>query len=173
MLDLETMGSGPDAAITAIGAVAFDKNGTGSKFYTHVDLTSSVNLGLVMDPSTVIWWMGQNEHARQLFKEKGADIVSALQLFEEWARVVETADKVRVWGNGANFDNVVLASAIRKARLNQPWKFWNDRCYRTMKAQYPKVKIQRKGTHHNALDDAITQAEHLIAILREGSLDLS
>jgi inhibitor of KinA sporulation pathway (predicted exonuclease) len=44
------------------------------------------------------------------------------------------------------------------------YKFWNERCYRTVKNQYPDVKLTRTGTYHNALDDARTQAEHLVQI---------
>jgi exodeoxyribonuclease VIII len=47
----------------------------------------------------------------------------------------------------------------------QPWRHWNDRCYRTVKSLYPDVKLERVGTHHNAVDDAESQARHLIAML--------
>jgi hypothetical protein len=29
---------------------------------------------------------------------------------------------------------------------------------------FPNVPMERSGTHHNALDDAISQAKHLIEI---------
>jgi len=47
MLDLETMGQGPDAAIVAIGAVAFDPvtHWLGDPFYRLVDLESAVVTG--------------------------------------------------------------------------------------------------------------------------------
>lgn len=73
MLDLETMGQGPDAAIVAIGAVSFDLEAgkLGSEFYTVVDLTSSVEAGGKMDPSTVLWWLQQSEQARSELKRAG------------------------------------------------------------------------------------------------------
>jgi inhibitor of KinA sporulation pathway (predicted exonuclease) len=49
--------------------------------------------------------------------------------------------------------------------MQAPWKFYNDRCYRTLKAMYPHIKMpKRTGTHHNALDDAISQVNHLILL---------
>ncbi len=54
MVDLETMGIGPNAAIVAIGAVAMDTDKlvlTGEEFYEVVSLQSSVDAGLVIDPS--------------------------------------------------------------------------------------------------------------------------
>ena len=72
MLDLETMGTGPNAAITAIGAVKFDpdKGEIVETFYFKVNLESSVKQGGVIDASTVIWWLGQNEEARAEMQKK-------------------------------------------------------------------------------------------------------
>jgi len=36
---------------------------------------------------------------------------------------------------------------------------------RTIKAQHPDVPLTHVGTHHNAVDDAESQARHLIAML--------
>jgi hypothetical protein len=74
---------------------------------------------------------------------------------------------VRVWGNGADFDNPILAVAYRRTIFSgQPWKPYNGRCYRTVKNQFQDVKLVRTGTHHNALDDARSQATHLVEICR-------
>lgn len=67
----------------------------------------------------------------------------------------------KMWGNGAAFDNAILANAYRAAGIKQPWELWNDRCYRTICAYYPGCPRNQPGTPHNALDDARSQAEHL------------
>jgi hypothetical protein len=77
MLDLETMGTSPNAAIVAIGAVKFDP-GTGElggRFYQVVDLASSVAAGCVIDPDTVLWWMRQSPEARAMFDAPRVPIV--------------------------------------------------------------------------------------------------
>ena len=83
-----------------------------------------------------------------------------------WA--LQDADKkaVRLWGNGASFDNAILSTAYELCELEtvQPWRFYNDRCYRTVKSLYPEVAMVRTGTYHNALDDAESQALHLLAM---------
>jgi hypothetical protein len=166
MVDLETMGTGPNAAITAIGAVEFDTtSGTlGRTFYNVVDLASAVEQGGQIDASTVMWWLRQSDEARAALGKDAISLPHALQQFAEW--IAPCGPGVRVWGNGASFDNVVLGSAYRNAGWPQPWKFWNDRCYRTVKAMYPNILMERSGTHHNALDDAVSQAKHLLAMLR-------
>lgn len=162
MLDLETMGNTPNSAIISIGAVKFDNSGLGEEFHAVVDLESSVSNNGAIDASTVLWWMGQSESARNVFKQKGEHINTVLQKFSMFLG----ADDCVIWGNGAAFDNVILASAYRNSLLTVPWKFWNDRCYRTMKSLYPSIKLNRIGVLHNALDDAKSQALHLIEILK-------
>lgn len=167
MLDLETMGNGPCAAIVAIGAVAFDPKAglIGDRYYQVVDLASAVAMGGEMDASTVLWWLQQSTAARAALAVRGELMDLALRGFAAWLLDRCAPDEVRIWGNGAAFDNVILASAYRAARMPQPWRHWNDRCYRTVKAMHPSIKLQRIGVHHNAADDAESQARHLMAML--------
>ena len=163
MLDLETMGNGANSAIIAIGAVAFDDMGINSRFYEQVSLASCVGIGLECDASTIMWWMQQSDEARSAFRgnDKAGHIRGVLAQFAKWFVDVGGAE---VWGNGAAFDNAILSNAYRKSGTVQPWKFWNDKCYRTIKGLYPDVSLERVGTHHNALDDAESQAKHLCKI---------
>ncbi len=166
MVDLETLGNGPNSVIVAIGAVKFDLSSgkLGEEFYMVVDPESCVAHGLQMDVSTVLWWMGQSETARTVFSEPNKFPLPGV--LHEFAAFISKGD-VKVWGNGASFDNVILANAYTKCEIDRPWKFWSDHCYRTVKALYPHVKLERIGTHHNALDDAKSQALHLIKIFNE------
>ena len=163
MLDLETMGKTSQAAIIAVGAVKFDiTKGILDSFYEVVDLESSCSLGGVIDTSTILWWLSQEKVAKDFITVKGKHISDVLQSFSEWVGDEEFC----VWGNGAAFDNAILSSAYLRASKKQPWKFWNDRCYRTLKSLYPNAKLNRVGVHHNALHDATSQAIHLIEILK-------
>ena len=166
MIDLETMGTRPNAPIVAIGAVMFDGNEILDEFYVNVDLESAVAHGrAVVDPKTVLWWMDQGGEARSALRDDKKEVIVALYAFRDWLKPVEPEG---VWGNGASFDNTILSETYRRLNLTPPWEFWKDRCYRTMKGMYPQIKMERTGVHHNALDDAKSQALHLIAIWREG-----
>ena len=166
MIDLETMGTRPNAPIIAIGAVMFDGNEILDRFYTNIDLESAVeDGGAVVDPKTVLWWMEQADEARSALRDNKKKVLTALYEFRDWLKPV---DPDGVWGNGASFDNILLSETYRRLNLTPPWAFWKDRCYRTMKNMYPQIEMDRVGTHHNALDDAESQARHLIEIWREG-----
>lgn len=162
MLDLETWGTRPGSVITSIGAVRFDITGIDDDvFYRHIDPDKSMKYGLTVDASTIMWWMQQAEEARMEFiNAKKGDPRNILNLFSYWF-----ADSEYLWGNGAAFDNVLLNAAYVAVGETPPWYFWNDRCFRTMKNQYPHVvEPEFKGTKHSALADARHQAEWLIKI---------
>lgn len=168
MVDLETMGNGNNAAITAIGAVAFTDEGEMlGTFYMPVSLESSVMEGGVIDASTVIWWMKQSDEARAEFTTKTTvGIIDALLAFEEYWEDIAGDDGI-IWGNGATFDNVILASAYSRIGMKAPWTYRNSLCYRTLKNIHSDVlPDENVGVHHNALHDAEYQALHLIKILK-------
>lgn len=167
MIDLETMGQGPDAAIVAIGAVEFSREARelGAEFYVNVDLASAQRAGGVIDADTVIWWLKQSEEARAaLVRGSIYDLANALASFSIFLQRRCDLGNVRIWGNGSDFDNVILANSYRRLSLPTPWKFWNNRCYRTWKNEHPDVRLERAGTHHNALDDARSQALHMLQV---------
>lgn len=171
MIDLETLSTRSNAAILSIGAVMFNEQEIGSGFYQVVrwpKIAGTYNTSVFhVEQSTLDWWEQQSDEARTVFDDPDAQyIANALSTFDIWLRDVVKADldQLRVWGNGAAFDNTILSTAFKLIGIPQPWKHWNDRCYRTIKNQHKDIKAKRTGTHHNALDDAVTQAEHMIAM---------
>jgi exodeoxyribonuclease VIII len=178
MIDLETWSTQPNALIVSIGACMFDPKGAdvGERFYAAIEPASMP--GRHVDTNTILWWMSpERTAAREAWlAERKVDAYSALTGLSRWVRdqqvAVESTEDIRVWGNGAAFDNVILASAYRSLGTDPFWDHRNDRCYRTLKALTPQVRIQRSGTHHNALDDAVDQARHLQRIRAALSLVL-
>lgn len=160
MLDLETMGTAPGSAIVQIGAVDFSVYKIGDPFSVNVDLTSCVNAGLRIEPRTVIWWMAQSDDARKSLADDCIPLRDALAKFSEWIG----SDTVAIWGDGAAFDNVLLASAYRVTKMPMPWHYANDRCYRTLKNLF-RVENILSDCLHNATADAIAQAKQVQAIV--------
>jgi hypothetical protein len=166
MLDLETLGTSPGSAILSIGAVKFGRKHVLSDFYQRVDLRSCLDFGMKINPDTLFWWLQQSESVRQEITQEGIFLASALEEFDRWIHQGEAeGTEFEIWGNGAAFDNVLLSTAYELFQHPRPWKYANDRCYRTVKNLYPEVEMVRYGDHHNALDDARSQAMHLMAML--------
>jgi len=172
MVDLETMGTRSDSAILSIGAVEFTLSNNpilGKRFYQVIDLKSSFLFGRIY-PDTVMWWLQQSQSARDsILDESKVGLPEGLRYFAQWIKSLSCMDithdgetqDVCIWGNGAATDNVILDYAYKQCG-GKPWSHKNDRCYRTIKAQFPKIEKSNSGTHHHALDDAINQATYLI-----------
>ncbi len=169
MLDLETLSSQPDAAVISIGACTFRTDGTVTPpedrklFCSAVDMASAQRAGGHIDARTVLWWLQQSDAARTaaVGGHNPPDIATALASFRSWLTALAFEHSgLRVWGNGAGFDNVILRRAYERLGIKAPWAFHQDRCYRTLKSLRPDVALARMGTAHSALDDAVSQADH-------------
>lgn len=173
MLDLETLGTKPGCKVLSIGAVTFGPYGVMDTFYIEVKRDEGQEM-LEEDPDTVEWWSRQTPEAKTLLGTPDSEkhsLTGALIAFNTWLRDVAPSDergnlKVAVWGNGADFDNAILAHCYKAVKVKQAWPYWGNRCYRTLKGLRPDIKLERQGTHHNALDDAASQAEHATAICK-------
>lgn len=181
MLDLETLGNEPGACILSIGACVFDplSRKIDSTFYTHIELQDSIRNGFSINASTINWWMMQSNEARAAVFNVPANacmrVVEALANFGDW--IYDSASdpsEVLMWGNGASFDNVLLSYAYRKFAMPLPWSYKGDRCYRTIRNMFKDVPHDNNDTYtsHVAIDDAVSQALHLMKIASVKGIEL-
>ena len=168
MLDLETMGNKSNAVIVSIGAVEFDieTGELGKEFYERIDLQSCLDVGLIVNGSTLYWWLQQSEAARNEICKKGNDLRSALVLFNTFMIFENDFKDIQIWGNGARFDIGILEDAYTALKLGTPWNFRNERDVRTLVSFAPQVKEHYpiSGMVHYALDDCKNQIGYCCAI---------
>lgn len=153
----------PNAVILSIGAVQFNREGLGDEYYGILNVQSQIDKGRIISASTLKWWAAQSDDARKVLTAPQLGVSYALTEFGQWLE-----PDTRVWGNGASFDNVLLATLYSDFGIKKPWGYDKDRCYRTLKniaAEAWHKPIPRFGTYHNALDDAKTQALHAIQLM--------
>lgn len=166
-LDIESMGTDPGSAVVGIGACFFDVTTCeiDAGFYRAVNLATCTARGLTMDAGTVMWWMGQSDAARNAIRFSTYSIEQALLDFNAWLAERCQPDDLRPWLRGPSFDGSLLTAAYKACGLPLPWRFWNERCHRTLTARNPSIEPpERVGEAHNALDDAKHQAQWLIKI---------
>ncbi len=163
MLDLETWGTRPGAALRSIGAIVFDPNSDGVSsnigvsFYRNIDKDSCVINGLTVDPDTVAWWERQAKEAIHGLAKDQKLLIEVVREFHDWFRLLGAR---YIWCQGANFDEPLWTAAARAVDQFVPWKYWDVRCTRTIyaAADFDPRSVPRQGTYHNALDDAAYQA---------------
>ncbi|QMR77716.1 exonuclease [Enterobacter sp. RHBSTW-00175] len=175
MVDIEAFGKKPDSPVVSIGAVFFDPatGNTGSEFYKIISLESSMAWGGIPDASTIIYWLRASPEARsELVMDDAIPLDDALLQLNEFIteNAVDGAESVQVWGNGATYDNVLLAESYGRTGIPCPWKFWNNRDVRTIvelgKAvgYTPRYEIPFVGEPHKAISDARHQVKYVSAI---------
>ncbi|EKB6284096.1 3'-5' exoribonuclease [Escherichia coli] len=169
MIDLETMGKNPDAPIASIGAVFFDPQ-TGEQGPEFSKIIDMGTCGGTVDISTIEWWLQRSGEARAAILADRIPLDDALLQLREFIDENSGEFFVQVWGNGANFDNVILRRSYERQGIPCPWRYTNDRDVRTMVALGLVMDFDARnvttfeGERHNALHDARYQAKYVSAI---------
>lgn len=164
MIDIETLATIPASMILSIGAVCFIPSQTGlsETFYVECDPKSQNRL---IGVETLQWWTKQSipmpVHGTVSLRDSLLKLHDFIHLCKE-----NKEDKIEVWANGTDFDISILNDAYHDFDLTFPWKYGDVRDYRTMSKMFPHiVRPPAAPNKHNALSDAIWQANHLSAIL--------
>ncbi|EKF2999025.1 3'-5' exoribonuclease, partial [Escherichia coli] len=169
MIDIETMGKNPNAAIISIGAIFFDPQtgDMGPEFSKTIDLDTA---GGVIDRDVIKWWLKQSREAQSAILTDEIPLDDALLQLREFIAENSGEFFVQVWGNGANFDTVILRRSYERQGIPCPWHYHNDRDVRTIVELGKAIDFDARtaipfeGERHNALDDARYQAKYVSAI---------
>ncbi|WP_412176102.1 3'-5' exoribonuclease domain-containing protein [Escherichia coli] len=169
MIDIETMGKNPNAAIISIGAIFFDPQtgDMGPEFSKTIDLDTA---GGVIDRDVIKWWLKQSREAQSAILTDEIPLDDALLQLREFIDENSGEFFVQVWGNGANFDNTILRRSYERQGIPCPWRYYNDRDVRTIVELGKAIDFDARtaipfeGERHNALDDARYQAKYVSAI---------
>lgn len=182
MCDIETMGTSPTAPVLSIGAVLFDPLSSDTweglhkrSFLRTIDIEDAVKHSSGIEANTLKWWLKQSDAAikrlvmgelvglqpalNDLFKY-ALDRGSSSALGAEWRSFpVATC----FWANSPSFDYVILEHSAKSLGMKWPFFFSWYRDTRTLyDVAWPNGPDDRPqtnaGVHHDARDDAISQA---------------
>jgi len=160
MIDIETLGLEPGAALLSIGAVKFGADGLGDEFYREIDVRSCQRAGLTVDIETLDWHLSDCGTFDGRTLTEGVQLATALKDLRVWA---ETADEY--WANSPKFDMTMLETAADAVDVAAPWEYYELRDVRTVKNLPGVVEPEFEGTEHHALDDAKHQARLVAAVI--------
>jgi len=158
MIDMETLGTGPDAVVLTLGAVKFDPYNLQephTPLYFRINVDEQTALGRTIDESTLEWW-GKQDPA--IFEEAMSeeDRLPLVDVLAQINKYVVGVDKI--WAQGILFDIGMLENLYKQMKQPCPWNFWQIRDSRTiMDLGDDSAKTSNKSAH-NALADAFAQA---------------
>ena len=157
MIDIETVGTGPEACILTIAAQAFDPFTRGyynQEYYARIDIESQE--GRNIEQGTIDWWATQPTAAREeAFAEEGR--IPLKQALEELGKLIWHSK--RVWANGPTFDMNILEHAYKSYGIPLPWKYFLVRDARTVYGLCPN--LNKYPASHHALEDCRRQIDLL------------
>lgn len=167
MIDLETTGTSSGCCILSLAAVPFLAEAPLESFYEKISHVKSMDAGFTNDEATLRWWDKQKKEIQDEAFSGTRSPLSVLESFIYYLKQLGEPKHIYLWGNGADFDNVILATYFKRLGIEAlPWGTWNNRCYRTLKNLFPIVQYQKPVDAHNALADATAQARHAALILQ-------
>lgn len=156
MIDIETYDIVPSAVILSIGATEIDPHDSmASSFYRELDINTQYLRTKSVD--TMNWWAQQGNPPVL----GTLNIIDALYDFRDWLASLRKTPII--WCKGTNFDISILTHAFDQFSVPIPWKYNNVRDCRTV---FKIAGLVPKKAGHNALQDAIEQAEDLKAAMR-------
>ena len=177
VLDLETLGTDENAAIIQIGMCIpnFDRKYVPLGLRCELEVTIAYEDCLAAtafsrSDSTMQWWETQDKDTRKIVFSGQESYVTALDQVEKFLKDVQSGGaEVALWGNGSDFDNRLLAYTVSALGYKPAWKYYNNRCLRTLKALFPAkvAQDQEDETKHTALGDARYEAR-IMSTIRDG-----
>ena len=194
MLDIETLGTPTkgkfNVQILTIAMYPFGiLAGKIEPFYIKLDPVEDSRFFTTQD--TINWWSEQETAVKleslsgDLTHEEGVDkflkyyqrcldIVSVIntQLSQDGKEMINP--NVAIWGNGCEFDNIIVQSWIEICGREVPWTFNNNHSMRTAGIIRPNIKrcYPPQNQAHNALVDAAYQAKSVHKMLTGDELIL-
>lgn len=166
MFDLETLDTKPSAVILSLGAVKFDPRQKGldpdaERLSLRFEIDPQSAMGRTISDDTIAWWATQSKEAQEAaFGD--VNRVTVEDAIEKFHKFVWNSD--RVWSQGS-FDVNIIEHLYTSIGKPYAWQYWQVRDSRTL---FDFVDGQLDRTkHHDAVEDAIAQAEAVQRALRK------
>lgn len=164
MIDFETLATTPDAQVLTLGICIFDKNDIieSHEFVFNQDQNRKI------DFNTLAWWSNQIGFGKILEKinnQKDSVNMTLMQIKDTLRFMQDT--NYYIWSNGADFDLPILKHLFDQYTIKLPYKYSNQRCFRTLKSLFPRILDGLVNDYkHDAKSDAEYQAKAVMNYLK-------
>lgn len=166
MLDIETLSSQPNAAVIAIGLVAFNQEEILNECEILIDPQFTPGH---RNPDTLDWWHDQDSRVFRKMMSGGEYPWDACDQFVDFCNQYK---KAPMWANPPTFGISIMRHLFKVYDKEFPIHFTRERDFRTIKKMAERVGVDYSEAYeerdaHDAVDDAKVQARAL-QLIRNG-----
>lgn len=179
MLDIETLGTGPDAVVTQTALFGWDLLDPETilplPHFQYIPIQPQLELlpPRKLEASTIIWHIGQQTDLTHNDSSEFSDLPSLLKhflrTFERITDPVTGSPDYELWTRGM-FDTVIMASLLKQCGFPKPWDFRAERDLRTLESlsgvSYKDVPQPEGYIKHRADWDCRFQIAHHTACMK-------
>lgn len=165
MVDIETLGTGPDTVVLSVALVRF--NDCAEAEFLHIkfnsqEINQQVEKGRKISPDTVMWWLQQGKDAQAAITETyNTDFKRGMYAaLSQISKFMQPGDII--WANPPSFDVATLDNLM--AQFDLPAfapEHWNVRDLRTIKKTFGSAPKRPDVVAHDALWDCLQQIDDL------------
>ena len=150
-------------------------------FYVRFDISNKRTIkDRDIDVEVVLWWYNQKPEITLEAWGEGMNALSpdripyttGLLLFSKYLKSFGEKERPQIFGNGSEYDNVILANQYQELNLTIPWDYGANQSVRSVSMMGRYIlgldfKYQKpvKNAHH-ALTDSRHEAQYCIDILK-------
>jgi len=167
MVDVESLGKKPNAAIVSIGAVVFDPYAfptLGEQFEVYICPGLVESAGFGIEQETLDWWhLPEQAEAAKISLNGETSPEEAMHLFADWLNQQgEKANRI-IWTKGQDFDIPKIENHFERFGIEIPYEYQNKADVRTVfrlakRNGFDVNTLLRPEPEHTALWDAVYQA---------------
>ena len=164
MIDIETLGKGPNAMVLSIAAVKFDHNEVIKAVEIYPDLDEQQQNYHQIDIDTLLWWMKSKEILSEYLSKhrKNLNFCYHQLAFFLFDRTAET----KIWSKSPRFDLQILENLWNNHPHLWDYRSQGDVRMAEFKLQQRNIELKKSDKAHDSLSDCFAQVINVQEFLR-------
>jgi hypothetical protein len=164
MIDIETLGQGPESMVLSIAAVKFDQDKVIKSIELYPCLTEQHGQGQKIDIYTLMWW----EKNREILSNYLATARKSLNFcyYQLAFFLYEKGDQTQIWTKSPRFDLQILENLWKNHPHLWDYRSQGDVRAAEFKLRQKQIPLVRPEQSHNSLSDCLAQVQNLQKFLQ-------
>ena len=159
MIDIETLGNGPEAMVLSIAAVKFDEEKVINTIELYPDLTEQHSKGQKIDIDTLQWWMKSPQILQNYLEKPRKSLVCCYHQLAFF--LFQKDESTQIWAKSPRFDLQILENLWKNCPVLWDYRSQGDVRMAEFKLKQKQIALTRPEQAHNSLSDCMAQVANV------------